>query len=121
MSYRTIRSAQSAVWPAVVQSLRLRRAQRDAALAADNPTRAAATRARLPWNRVVMDETVWAIAKADLLNTPEQAAVIAAAREWVRVVGPDLVKYPEDFEPVDFKLWDAVQALAAVPENFPDE
>ncbi len=116
MSFRDIRSAQKAVWPAVVESLRLRRAQRDAVHERpDLATAAATARARLPWNRVVADETIWAIAKADLLATPEHAAVVRAAREWLRVVGPDMAKYPQDFEPADFALRDAVQNLASAP------
>lgn len=119
MSYQTIRAAQQAVWPAVGRSLALHRGHREAAHA--NPrlvSAAARARARVPWNRVVANETVWAIAKADLLNTPEQADVLRAARAWVKSWSNpprDPVDLPEDIE-----LYRAVQALVTVLD-IPDD
>lgn len=108
MSYRTIRSAQQAVWPAVKDSIARHAASRRAVK--EDPavaTVAARNRARKPWDRVVAEETVWAIAKADLLATPEQAAVIEAAREWARSWPTDL-----DLDDEEVALYTAVQALA---------
>jgi hypothetical protein len=121
MSYRTIREAQKTIWPAVQESLERHRAARRA-IEADprSASTAARVRANRPWNRVVAEETVWAVAKADLLNTPEDAAVIRAAREWARDIGPDLKSDPDDFEDADHKLYRAVQALVATPE-IPDD
>ena len=118
MSYRTIREAQKTIWPAVQESLERHRAARRA-IEADprSASTAARVRANRPWNRVVAEETVWAVAKADLLNTPEDAAVIQAARAWARSWSspPD-----EHDEKEDRALYAAVQALAATPE-IPDD
>lgn len=119
MTFQTIRSAQQAIWPAVQESLGIIRAQRHAVQ--ENPevaTKAAKARARTPWNRVVANEAVWAIAKADLLATPEQAAVVRAARAWVRTAPDDFLKQADDEERA---LYAAVQALATVDIEDPDE
>ena len=128
MSYRTIRQAQQAIWPRVKISLGLHRASR-AALRNGRGGKVTAMQerdARKSWDRIVMDEAVWALAKADLLASPEQAAVITAAREWVRIVGPDVVldRQAGDDDPTiaaDWKLYQAVQALATAPMNPVDE
>jgi len=111
MSFQTIRSAQQAIWPKVRDSLDRIRAAREAVN--ENSTSAAKARARIPWNHVVANEAVWAIAKSDLLATPEAAAVIKAAREWLATVGPDMAQYPQDFDPCDFALRDAIQTYVA--------
>lgn len=114
MSFRTIRQAQTSVWPAVKKSIELQKAARDEVR--ENPrgaTRAAQTRAALPWNRVVANETVWAIAKADLLMTPEHAGVIDAAREWVASWDEDIL---DDMDAEERRLYAAVQALATAFE-----
>lgn len=113
MSFNTIRHAQKEIWPSVLKSIKLIQASRDAVRKdPHSATRAATTRAHRPWNQVVANEAVWAIAKADLLCTPEQQAVVKAAREWAKMIGPDLAKYPQDYEPEDFALRDAVNSLA---------
>jgi ribonuclease D len=122
MSYRTIRDAQQATWPAVQASLERHKASRAATEALGKAATAAAkARARTPWNRVVANETVWALAKADLLNSKEQAAVLTAAREWAHDLGPELLSYPDDFDQVEHNLYRAVQVLIASPEIDIDE
>lgn len=112
MTYRTIRDAQQAIWPAVQASIERHRASREKVkLDGRAATAAAQARARVPWNRVVANEAVWAIAKADLLATKEQAAVVQAAREWAKSWGDDFA----DMVPADEKLYDAVQVLVATP------
>lgn len=112
MSFRSIRNAQSAVWPTVKDSLRRVRASR--ALVAKDPSKAsksALQRARIPWDRVVANETVWAIARADLLATQAQAEVIHAARLWAKSWDPEPPAVGRD-DPEDVDLYAAVQALA---------
>lgn len=113
MSYRTIRDAQQAIWPAVQASIERHRASREKVkLEGRAATAAAQARARVPWNRVVANEAVWAIAKADLLATKEEAAVVQAAREWAASWEDAL----SDMDPeLDRPLYDAVQALIATP------
>jgi hypothetical protein len=115
MSFHTIRAAQQAVWPRVKESLdRHRQSRRAVEANPDLHTAAARARARIPWNHVVANETVWAIAKADLLNTPEQAAVLAAAKAWVRsweVEGAP--PNSQDDTPEDVALYGAVQEWAS--------
>lgn len=108
MSFQTIRSAQQTIWPKVRESLDHIRVAREAVTKDSTP--AAQARARIPWNHVVANEAVWAIAKSDLLATPEAAAVVTAAREWLATTGPDMAEFPEDYDPIDFALRDAVQA-----------
>lgn len=121
MSFRTIRSAQQAIWPRVWESLERHRHSRK--LVADNPKAhgaAARSRANVPWNRVVANETIWAIAKADLLNTPEQADVLTAARAWAKSwqdCGPPSSSTDDQ---TDIDLYNAVQKLASFAE-IPDE
>lgn len=113
MSYQTIRKAQQVIWPNVKRSIELVAAHRRAVH--ENPevaTAAAKARAHIPWNRVVANEAVWAIAKADLLNSPEQAAVIQAAREWARTA-----PFGFDMDNEERALYSAVQALATAPKN----
>lgn len=112
MSFKTIRSAQREVWPAVQESLDINRQQRAAvANDPDGATTAAKKRASTPWNRVVANETVFAIAKADLLATPEQAAVIEAARKWADSFGDDPPTNPLHDDPDDIALYEAIEAL----------
>lgn len=111
MSFQTIRSAQQTIWPKVRDSLDRIRASREAVN--ENSTSAAKARARVPWNHVVANEAVWAIAKSDLLATPEAAAVVTAAREWLATTGPDMAEFPELYDPIDFALRDAVQNYVA--------
>lgn len=126
MSFRTVRVAQQTVWPRVRESLDRHRLSREAVKADRNATTAALARARKPWSRVVAEETVWAIAKEDLLATPEQAAVVKAAREWMKsweLVGG--INREED-DRYDIALYDAVQVLLATfdppaDEDLPDE
>lgn len=108
MSFQTIRSAQQTIWPKVRESLDRIRVAREAVTKDSTP--AAQARARIPWNHVVANEAVWAIAKSDLLATPEAAAVVTAAREWLATTGPDMAEFPELYDPIDFALRDAVQA-----------
>lgn len=112
MSYKTVRHAQNAVWPTVRESLRLHQASRAAAWEGKKLSRMEERDAKKSWNRVVSEETVWAIARSDLLASPEEAAVLAAAKQWLRDVGPEMIEYPEEFGFADRKLRDAVQALA---------
>lgn len=120
MTYSTIRHAQKQVWPEVQRSLTIRRAARDAVERDPSlATAAARARARVPWSRVVSEETIWATAKADLLNTPEQAEVLTAAREWAKSweTAPD-----DSDDRTDRKLYDAVQRLVTVidiPDDVP--
>lgn len=118
MSFRTIRDAQQTVWPRVKDSLDRHRHSRK--LVEQDPSAhsaAAKARARVPWNHVVANETVWAIAKADLLNTAEQAAVLQAARAWAKswqTLGPPSLSTGD--EQTDVDLYNAVQALASYAE-----
>lgn len=121
MSYRTIREAQKTVWPRVRESLDRHRASREAVANDPFASSAAQTRAKVPWNRVVADETVWAIAKADLLSSPDQAAVLTKARNWARDVGRDIAAHPQDFEHTDRELYRAIQAWLATLEEIPDD
>lgn len=74
-------------------------------------TRSAVTRAERGWTRVVIEETVWAIAKCGLLHSAEEAAVVNAAKAWAKS-WEDLDDLAEA-EPEDRALYDAVQALAS--------
>lgn len=118
MSFRTITKAQQAVWPLVQQSLRLHRASRQAYRRGEPVSAKAAQNAERSWDRIVMEETVWATAKSDLLLTPATRAVIEAARAWAKV-GPISDDYGDD--PEDIALYKAVQELAVDPEGFPAE
>jgi len=112
MTFQTIRHAQQQIWPRVRESIDIRRAQREAV--ARNPTgatTAATARARIPHNRMVADEAVWAIAKENLLASPEQQAVVKAAQAWAKVTADEyeMVELQDD----ERALYDAVQALAS--------
>lgn len=114
MSFRTIRHAQSAVWPTVRESLEMHKKSRDATKNNPRATRSAQSRARIPWSRVVANETVWAVAKQGLLASEEAAAVITAAKAWVQDwesqgVVPNL---RDGDDKTDIALYEAVQALA---------
>lgn len=113
MSFKTVRHAQNTVWPSVRESLRLHQASRAAAREGKKLSSMEERDAKKSWNRVVSEETVWAIAKSDLLASPEAAAVVDAAKQWLRDVGPEMIEYPNDFGFADRKLRDAVQSLAA--------
>lgn len=127
MSFRTVRDAQQATWPRIRESLDRHRASRDLIKADPNATTAALARARKPWSRVVAEETVWAIAKEDLLATQQHAAVIQAAREWAASwanEGPPTLADGDD--PCDVVLYAAVQNLATqfdppADEGLPNE
>ncbi len=108
MSFQTIRSAQQTIWPKVRESLDRIRVAREAVN--ENSTAAAKARARIPWNHVVANEAVWAMAKSDLLATPESANVVEVARRWLATTGPDMAEFPEDYDKIDFELRDAIQA-----------
>lgn len=117
MSFQTIRHAQAAIWPRVSASLKLHRAHRENLPA--NPTAAALARAKKPWDRVVAEEAVWALAKEDLLLTEEARAVIRAARVWAAV---DVSRVDDaTLDRIDDVLYDAVQALATAPSEIPAE
>lgn len=120
MSFVDIRHAQQEIWPQVQQSLDLHRAHREAVKADPNgATPAARARARRPWNRVVADEAVWAMAKSDRLLTDEQSAVIRAAKEWARVwAAEDDIN---EMTPDEKDLYAAVQTLATVFDPPADE
>lgn len=113
MSFKTIRHASQQIWPSVAESLDIHRKQR-ATVKADprGATTSAKARADRPWNRVVSEETVWALAKADLLLDEEQQAVLKAAKEWARSWedGPPTLR-EDNLE--DVELYSAVQALAS--------
>lgn len=118
MSFKTIRDAVSTVAPTVRESLEIHRAKREEVRA--NPeahSPAARTRAQRGWNRVVIEETVWAIAKNDLLASPEQRAVIEAAKAWAQTWQNDVVPNPEHDDPADCALFDAVMALVREEED----
>jgi hypothetical protein len=122
MSFQTIRQAQQRAWPRVRESLGIRKAQREAVHADPATATAAATaRARIPWNRVVADETVWALAKEDLLNTPEDAEVIKAARAWAASWPNGQPPTSDTDEPEDTALYAAVQALGASLRTIDDK
>jgi hypothetical protein len=110
VSFKTIREVQNTVWPVVRDSLDRVRESREATKKNPNATESARTRARKPWNKVVSEETVWAIAKADLLATPRERAVIQAAVEWYKTWGQGLP--PDSNDPQeDCDLHLAVQEL----------
>lgn len=111
MSFQTIRSAQQTIWPKVRDNLDRIRAAREAVTKDSTP--AAQARARIPWNHVVANEAVWALAKSDLLASPEQAKVIEVSRRWLATTGPDMAQYPEDYDPIDFELRDAINTYVA--------
>lgn len=114
MSFKDIRHVQQDVWPDVERSVRLQDASREAALRDPRGlTKSALRRSKMDRDRVIADETVWAIARADLLATPEAAGVIQAARAWLKVMGPCMADFPQDYEPVDFALRNALNAYAA--------
>ena len=56
--------------------------------------------------RTIVGETVWAIARLGLLRTPQDAAVIEAAKAWVAGDGDDVTLIQ-----LDDALCDAVEAL----------
>lgn len=116
---RQVRQTASAVWPAVKTSLDIVNANRKAVLAdPGSATPAALSRARRPWSRVVLEESLWALGRQGYLCSPEQAAVIQAAQDWVKSWPKDLP--PDDNDPEEDRvLYDAVQVLAATVD--PDD
>ncbi len=112
MSFKTVRHAQNAVWPTVRESLRLHQASRAAAREGKTLSSMEQRDAKKSWNRVVSEETVWAIARSDLLGSPEVAAVVQAAKDWVTSCR-DLGLEPSDLDTQERALYDAVQSLAA--------
>lgn len=120
MSFRDIRHAQQAVWPTVMDSLDRHREARNALRGNPNATVAAKARARIPWNRVVANETVWGLAKQGRLVLPEQAAVVQAARDWVKSWEDyDIAQIGMD--PWEKALYDAVRALATATDGPPED
>jgi hypothetical protein len=120
MTFRDIRHAQQRIWPAVQDSIARHTAARDA-LTVDSST-AAKARARKPWNRVVMEESVWAMAHEDLLATPEAAEVVRAAKEWAASWPEPPEENGSDPEALtDCALYQAVQALASSLAAVPDD
>lgn len=110
MSFLTIRRAQQTIWPLVKDSLELHKESREATRNNPNATNAAKTRARVPWDRVVANEAVWALAKSDLLATPAEAKVIEAAVKWAETMPEEDVDHL-DQEEADLLL--AVEELTA--------
>lgn len=113
MSYKDIRAAHREVWDDVQKSI----ARQDAArvVAQRRPelhTASARRRARVPRDEMIAMEVIWSLARHDLLCTEETSAVIKAARKWLQVIGFDMNSYPEDFEPADFELRDALNEYA---------
>ena len=108
MRFQTIRSAQQTIWPKVRDNLDRIRVARESVT--KDSTAAAQARARVPWNHVVANEAVWAIAKSDLLATPEQAAVVQAAKRWVATWDESDLSTMDGEERA---LYRAVQAYAA--------
>lgn len=111
MSYRTVRQAQNAVWPPVRQSLELHQASRRAGREGKALSRMEERDNAKSWNRVVSEETIWAIAKADLLSTPEHAAVIKAAKAWASSCN-EMGLTLSDLDTQERALFDALQELA---------
>ena len=113
MSYKDIRHAQRVVWPEVEKSMRRQDAAR--LVVQRRPelhTSSARRRARTPRDEVIAQETIWALAKNDLLLTPATQKVIQVARRWLAIVAADVESFPEDFEPIDVELRDALAELA---------
>jgi hypothetical protein len=115
MNHKAIRHIQQTAWPAVRDSLERVKAAR--ALANQHPERvsqSARNRARISWNRCIADETVWALVKADLIATPEQQAVVKAAKEWVASWKRDgeAPSLSTGDHRTDVDLYNAVQELA---------
>jgi len=122
MSYRTVASAQKTVWPAVKKSLRLHRLSRQAVACGAEVSAKARQNADRSWDRIVMEETIWATAKADLLASPEHAALVQAARNWAKTwksTPPSVADHDDD--PADVALYKAIQDLATSPSDFPVE
>jgi hypothetical protein len=113
VSFKTIREVQNAVWPVVRDSLDRVRESREATKKNPQATESARTRARKPWNRVICEETVWAIAKANMLATPKERAVIDAAQEWYCSWGGF---GPEAEDKEDTELYEAVEKFLTQPE-----
>lgn len=111
---RLVRATSSAIWPAVKVSLEIRTAQRKAvAKDPDAFTPAARARAERSWTRVVLEESLWTLAKQGLLCSEEQQNVVEAARAWARSWinadgPPDSMDAQEDQD-----LYAAIQALAS--------
>jgi len=118
MSYKTVRQAQQAAWPKVKESMRLHRASRAAHLRGEQLSSMEQRDLRKSIERVASDETVWALAKMDLLASQARADVIIAARDWAKSC-PPLSEYDMDAE--EAALYAAVQALATDPADIPDE
>ena len=122
MSFRSIRETQQRVWPAIQNSLERHRRAREIAQNDPLATKAAQARARKPWTRVVMEETVWALAKDDMLASPAASDVVQAARAWAASWAKDPDGPPalgkDDRE--DVELYNAVQTLLTVID-IPDE
>ena len=112
MSFKTVRQGQNTVWPTVRESLRLHQASRAAAREGKKLSRMEERDNAKSWNRVVSEETVWAIARADLLASPEHAAVIQAAIKWTAGLEP-LGLTPDDLDTDERALYDAVQTYVA--------
>jgi hypothetical protein len=112
VSFKTIREVQNTVWPVVRDSLDRVRESREATKKNPNATESARTRARKPWNKVVSEETVWAIAKANLLATPDQRAVIEAATDWYYAWGG----FGPGPDEEDYELYGVVEKLLTPSE-----
>jgi hypothetical protein len=113
VSFKTIRDTLTTVWPQVRESLDRVRESRDAVRA--NPGAAsvsAQTRARRSWNKVVAEETIWAIAKADLLTTPQEREVLEAAKDWYYAWGGIGPRHDDE----DYELYGVVEKLLTTSE-----
>lgn len=118
MNFKAIRHTQQDVWPTVRDSLDRVRKARDLVKNDPHASPASVTRSKIHWNRVVANETVWAIAHANLLATPEQAAVIEAAKAWVQTWKEEgmVPSTGEGDHVTDVNLYRAVQELVATFE-----
>lgn len=104
-----VRDAQREAWPHVLESLDRHKASRRALQRGDiEPTTAARARATKPMDRVASEETVWTLAKLDMLASPAQAAVVRAARAWAAVELDPTYK----MDPEERALYEAIQVLA---------
>jgi len=117
MSFRHIRHTQTDVWSKIQASLKIHRASRKAIEKGEFATHAARRNAGRPWDRIVVEETVWTLAKDGKLATEESAAVIKAAQEWARTGPIDLSELDE----AERALYDAVQAFAVAFDPPADE
>jgi len=113
VSFKTIRDTLTTVWPQVRESLDRVRESRDAVRAnPDGASSSAQTRARRSWNKVVAEETIWAIAKADLLTTPQERKALETLKDWYYTWG-GFGPGPDD---EDYELYGVAEKLLTLSE-----